>query len=591
MSQQTTSTDTRLETLRHSCAHLMAHALKRLFPKEKIELGIGPVIQHGFYYDFLMERKLTQEDFPQIEEMMRTIIKEALPITSQKFSKKEALAFYENAKEPLKVELIESFSEAEEVSFYTQGDFTDLCRGPHMQNTAHILPYFKIYQVAGAYWRGDETRPMMQRLYAFFFSTEKKLKDHLFFLEEAEKRDHRKLGKELELFLFDSLAPGSPFFLPHGAFIYNELVAFIRRLYTTYDYKEVITPQILDSELWHKSGHYAHYKENMYLTNCDKKEFAVKPMNCPCHMLMFSHGHYSYRDLPLRFADFGRLHRYERSGTLAGLTRVRTFCQDDAHIFLGVNQIQAEIKMLLEMFMRAYEHFGFNKIKINLSTRPLKKEDRAGDDTIWDLAEKALEEALKESGHPYFIKEGDGAFYGPKIDIEIADALERYHQLGTVQLDFVLPQKFDLKFTNPQGVAEQPVVIHRALLGSLERFIGVYIEHTGGAFPFWMSPVQAVIVPINSENHSSYCHDFAKKCEALGLRVKVDDRNESMNFKTREIQTKKIPFMLAVGDREIASNSFSVRKYGEKTSETKSGDDVLELFKNLDHQKILKGKE
>ncbi|MFN8370874.1 MAG: threonine--tRNA ligase [Bacteriovoracaceae bacterium] len=567
-----------LDTLRHSCSHLMAQAITRLFNGSELQLGIGPTTEDGFYYDVLTPHKFTEEDLRNIENKMKEIIKENLPIVRKVLPKKEAIAFCEHEKQYLKVELINSLPDDIEISFYTQGEFTDLCRGPHVEKTGQIPPFFKLLHTAGAYFRGDETRPMLQRIYATCFNSKDKLNEHLTFLEEAKKRDHRKLGKELGLFIFDTVAPASPFFMPKGAFIYNQLIQYIRNLYEVYNYKEVITPQILDSQLWHTSGHYEHYKENMYFTNIDKREFAVKPMNCPCHMLMFKHHQYSYRDLPLRFADFGRLHRYERSGAISGLTRVRSFCQDDSHIFLPLNEIQNEIKSLLEMFFTCYKQFGFKNVKVFLSTRPEKK---AGDDKTWDIAEESLAQALKSAGFEYTVNEGDGAFYGPKIDILVGDALNRYHQLGTIQLDFQLPDRFDLRFTNQNGEMERPVVIHRALLGSLERFMAVYIEHVAGAFPFWIAPEQVVIIPVKNDLHLSYCQDIYNQFRKAGIRAVLDDRNETLGLKTRNTQTQKIPFMLVVGDKELQNNSVSARKYGEKESKSYTIPEILQLFTEL----------
>ncbi len=572
-----------LETIRHSTAHLMAQAITRLWPDLNVQLGIGPVIDTGFYYDIDMSHTLTEEDLPKIEEMMKKIIKEGLEIKRGVFSKKEAIDYFSKKNQELKVDLINSFPEGEEISYYTQGDFLDLCRGPHVGKTSDLPMYFKLLSIAGAYWRGDSKNKMLQRVYAACYLDKQGLKDHLTFLEEAKKRDHRKLGKELDLFLFDKFAPGSPFFLPKGAFVYNALVEFIRRIYVKFNYSEVITPQILDSQLWHTSGHYENYQENMFFTDVEEREFAVKPMNCPCHMLMFSHFKYSYRELPLRFADFGRLHRNEASGSLAGLTRVRTFCQDDAHIFLPTDMIQDEILRLMDMFFICYDHFGFKNVKVNLSTRPPKK---VGDDAIWDLAEDALISALKKSGREFFIKEGDGAFYGPKIDLEIADAIHRFHQLGTIQLDFQLPMRFDLKFTNQKGEEEQPVVIHRALLGSLERFFGIYLEHVGGAYPFWLAPEQAVIVPVRNESHLEFSQKLCENLVSKGFRVRVDDRNESMGKKTRETQKAKIPYMLVIGDREMETNTVSVREYGALASNTMTFDELFEKFSELNKERI-----
>ena len=573
-----------LDTIRHSTAHLMAQAIMELYPNESVQLGIGPTIEHGFYYDIEMNKKLTDEDLKVIEEKMKEIIKRGSPVVRHEVSREEAMKLFKERGQTLKCELIRDIPDGEIISYYTQGDtFFDLCTGPHVESTRELTPWFKLLHTAGAYWRGDQTRPMLQRIYAACFSSKEELKEYLTMIEEAKKRDHRKLGKELELFIFDPVAPASPFFMPKGALVYNGLVEFMRRIYNKFGYQEVITPQVLDVDLWHTSGHYEKYKENMYFTQIDEREFALKPMNCPCHMLMFSHHRYSYRDLPLRFADFGRLHRYEKSGVVAGLTRVRTFCQDDAHIFIQFDGIQEEIKTLMKMFFVGYEHFGFKKIKIGLSTRP---EKRVGSDETWDRAEAALKAALDASGKEYFVNEGDGAFYGPKIDIQVADALGRYFQLGTIQLDFQLPDRFDLKFTNQNGEMERPVVIHRALLGSLERFIGVYLEHVGGAFPFWLSPEQAIVIPVKNELHLEAAQTLTKELQKKGFRVRVDDRNESMGLKTRQAQTGKIPFMLVLGDKEIETKSVSVRKYGEQKSDTLAQTELISLFETLDLEKV-----
>lgn len=575
-----------LDTLRHSTAHLMAQAIMELYPDDDVQLGIGPVIEQGFYYDIDMKKKLTDEDLKKIEDRMKELTKTNLPVVRHEVSREEAMKLFSERGQTLKCELIRDIPDGEVISYYTQGEkFFDLCTGPHVEKTNDLSPWFKLLHTAGAYWRGDQTRPMLQRIYAACFSSKEELREYLTMVEEAKKRDHRKLGKELELFIFDPVAPASPFFMPKGTIVYNELVEFMRRIYKRFGYQEVITPQVLDVDLWHTSGHYEKYHENMYFTQIDEREFALKPMNCPCHMLMFSHHRYSYRDLPLRFADFGRLHRYEKSGVVAGLTRVRTFCQDDAHIFLPFEGIQAEIADLMKMFFLGYEHFGFKKIKVGFSTRP---EMRVGSDETWDKAEAALKAALDASGKDYFVNEGDGAFYGPKIDIQVADALGRYHQLGTIQLDFQLPERFDLKFTNEKGELERPVVIHRALLGSLERFIGVYLEHVAGAIPFWLSPEQAVIIPVKNELHLEAATNLQKELSKKGYRVRVDDRNESMGLKTRQAQTGKIPFMLVLGDKEIETNSVSVRRYGEMKSDTLPNDGLMELFQGLQDEKLPK---
>lgn len=572
-----------LDTIRHSTAHLMAHAISRLYKEFNPQFGIGPVIENGFYYDIDMEHKIHEEELPKIEAMMLQIIDEKSPVVRKSLSREESIQYWEKKAQPLKVEVIQSIPGNEEISYYEQGEFSDLCRGPHVENTGHLPKFFKLMHTAGAYWKGDSKNKMLQRIYAASFTSKKQLDDHLTFLEEAKKRDHRKLGKDLELFLFDSIAPGSPFFMPKGTIVYNELVAFMRRIYQKYDYTEVITPMMLDSELWKTSGHYAHYKDDMYFLHVDNREFAMKPMNCPCHMLMFSHFKYSYRDLPMRFADFGRLHRFELAGSLSGLTRVRSFCQDDAHIFISLDGIQEEIKKLLEMFFLCYEHFGFSDINIGLSTRPASK---AGDDATWDIAEEALKLALDSSGQSYHINAGDGAFYGPKIDIQISDAIGRRHQLGTIQLDFQLPDRFNLKYNEKDGSEKRPVVIHRALLGSLERFIGVYLEHIAGVFPFWLSPEQAIIVPVSTDKHLDYSFKICQELKSLGLRVRVDERNETMAYKTRQIQTAKIPYMLVVGDREIETESLSVRGHGELKSNAMSVKAVKELFLKLNEEKM-----
>lgn len=572
-----------LDTIRHSTAHLMAQAVSRVYKGHNPQFGIGPVIENGFYYDIDMDVKIGDEDLAKIEQTMLAIIDEKLAITRQVMTRDESIEFWKSHNQPLKVEVVSGIPADQEISLYTQGDFTDLCRGPHVENTGHLPRFFKLLHTAGAYWKGDSNNKMLQRIYAVSFTTKKQLEDHLNFLEEAKKRDHRKLGKEQELFHFEPVAPASPFFMPKGTTVYNELVSFMRRIYVKYGYDEVITPMLLDSDLWHTSGHYAHYKENMYFSQVDKREFALKPMNCPCHMLMFKHYKYSYRDLPMRYADFGRLHRYESAGAIAGLTRVRSFCQDDAHIFISLEGIQDEIIKLMEMFFICYDHFGFKDIKIGLSTRP---ESKAGDDATWDIAENALKGALDKTGHNYHINEGDGAFYGPKIDIQIADAIGRYFQLGTIQLDFQLPDRFDLKYTNEEGKDVRPVVIHRALLGSLERFIGVYLEHIAGIFPFWLSPEQAVIVPVSTDKHLDFCRNLSKDLKDMGFRVKVDERNETMGYKTRQIQQSKVPYMIVIGDKEMENLSASIRGYGEAGSKSLTINELKDLFTRLNLERV-----
>jgi threonyl-tRNA synthetase len=567
-----------VETMRHSCAHVMAHAIRKLWPQAKF--GIGPTIENGFYYDvdFGPDMKLTPEDLPKIEKEMAKVIKANAPFVRQEHPIEAAIETFKSWGQTYKVEIIQTLASHGEtkVSTYQEGMFTDLCRGPHVK-TAGEIKAFKLMSVAGAYWRGKETNPMLTRIYGVAFETQAELDEYVHLQEEAKKRDHRKLGKELDLFSFHPEAPASPFFHPKGTIIYNRLTQYVREMYGPYEYEEIITPQILDVALWHKSGHYANYKDNMYFTEIDEREFAVKPMNCPASTFVYASQKRSYRDLPLRLADFGRLHRYEKSGVTAGLTRVRTFCQDDAHIFCTPEQIETEIKRTVNMILRTYEMFGFDDVKVYLSTRP---EKRTGSDELWDKAEGALKKVLDAMGRPYQINAGDGAFYGPKIDFNIRDALKRYHQLGTIQLDFNMPERFDLNYTTSENTPNRPVMVHRAVLGSLERFIGVFIEHCAGAFPFWLAPVQARVVPIKAD-HNDYCFGFREELRKLGYRTDVDDRNESMGLKTREAQMAKIPFTLVAGDRERDAGQFAVRRYGEKDSKVLSKAEILELFAGL----------
>ncbi len=573
-----------LDTLRHSTAHLMAQAIQEMYPNEIVKLGIGPTIENGFYYDVDLKTRIQDEDLKGIEKKMKEIIKRGDIITRFEVSREEALKMFAERGQEYKIELINDLPETETIYYYTQGEkFVDLCRGPHVKTTKELNFNFKLLHTAGAYWRGDEKRPMLQRIYAACFNSKEELKEYINFLAEAKKRDHRKLGKEQELFLFDPAAPGSPFFEPKGTIVYNELIDFMRRIYRKFDYDEVITPQVLDVNLWKTSGHYDNYSDDMFFTEDDHREMAIKPMNCPCHMLMFKHKQYSYRDLPLRLADFGRLHRNERSGTLAGLTRVRTFCQDDAHIFIDRSEIQDEITKLLDMFDIVYDHFGFKDIKIGLSTRPDKK---VGDDATWDQAESALKAALDNSKYEYRINEGDGAFYGPKIDVTISDAIGRFFQLGTVQLDFQLPDRFDLKFKNKEGHEERPVVIHRALLGSLERFFGVYLEHIAGVFPFWLAPEQIVIVPVNNEFHLEYAETIHHTLSINNVRSRVDRSNETLGKKTRTIQKSKAPYMIVIGDKEIESNSVSLRAYGSRETKEMKLTDLVTMVTELNAQRV-----
>ena len=536
--------------LRHSAAHVMAEAVLELFPEAK--LAIGPPTDNGFYYDFLVSRPFTPEDLGAIENRMEQSIRAGLPFTGRELSSEQAKKLEKD--QPFKLEIIDDLSPGEAITFYRHGNFEDLCRGSHVDSTAEIKA-FKLLSVAGAYWRGDEKRPMLQRIYGTAFESKDKLDAYVDKLEEAQRRDHRRLGTELDLFIIDPIAPASPFFLPKGTVVYHALMSYVRDLYKRHGYQEVITPQIFDTELWQRSGHYQNYHENMYVIHQDQREYAVKPMNCPAHALIYASRLHSYRDLPLRIADFGRLHRYERSGVIHGLTRVRTFSQDDAHIFCTPDQIATEVLTLIRMYRQTYSLFKFDRVRIALSLRP---ERRVGSDEMWDRAELALRSVLEETGLPFEHFPGEGAFYGPKIDFFVPDALDREWQLGTIQLDFSLPERFDLEYVDHDSSRRRPVVLHKAMVGSLERFMGVLIEHYEGAFPVWLAPVQAVVIPI-ADRHVEYARQVSQRLAQNDLRVDVDDRNERMNAKVRDAQLKKVPYMLIVGDREAQSDSVSVR--------------------------------
>ncbi len=548
----TSKTPESLELIRHSTAHLLAHAVKRLYPSARV--GIGPVIEDGFFYDFWVEKPFTPEDLPVIEAEMQKIVSEGIEVVREDLDRDAAVARFQAMGEPLKVEIVSGIPPGDLIGGYKQGDFYDLCRGPHVPSTAK-LKAFRLLTIAGAYWKGDEKNQMLSRIYGTAFHSQKELEEHLKRLEEAKARDHRKLGKELGLYSFHPEAPASPFFHPKGTQVYNELVTYIRALYFKYGYSEVITPQILDVALWKTSGHYENYAENMYFTTAEEREYAVKPMNCPGHCIMFGAQKHSYRELPIRYADFGRLHRYERSGVTHGLTRVRTFCQDDAHIYCAPEQIKAEMAAFLALLKEVYDTFGFEGMRVALSTRP---EKRLGSDEIWDTGEAALGEALVEAGIPYTLNPGEGAFYGPKIEFQILDALKRPWQLGTLQVDYMLPERFDLKYTRADGGEGRPIMLHRAILGSLERFMGILVEHTAGAFPAWLAPVQVAILPITDRAHA-FSLIAADQAKALGLRAELDLRNESLKAKIREAQLAKVPYMLVIGDREAEGGTVSVR--------------------------------
>ena len=544
-----------LYILRHSTAHLMAQAVLRRFPEAKF--GVGPPIEHGFYYDMLLSRPLTGDDLEAIEQEMKACAREDHEIVRMEKSREEALAWASERGDEFKQELIGDIAADDVISFYRQGDFTDLCVGVHVPRTSR-LEHFKLLSVAGSYWRGDEKRAPMQRIYGTAFFDKKGLKTHLEWLEEVKKRDHRKLGKDLDLFFFHQWAPASPFFQPKGARLYNRLVEFARELYVEYDYQEVVTPQIFHSDLWRTSGHYEHYKEDMFFIDAIDGEYGVKPMNCPGHMLLFGSKVRSYRELPLRIADFGRLHRYEASGAVRGLTRVRSFAQDDAHIFLDAESIGEELDRNFDMLRKMYSSLGIDFPAIALGTRP---ESAVGDPELWRRAEDILRDALEQRGEDYELREGDGAFYGPKIDFAVKDALGREWQLPTFQLDFNLPDRFDLKYSAADGSLGRPVVIHRAMLGSLERFFGVYLEHTAGNFPLWVAPVQVKVLTV-SQQVNEYAEGVAQELEGAGVLVERDFSGAKIGAKIRESTLAKIPYLLVLGGREAESNQVAVRKRG-----------------------------
>lgn len=541
-------------TLRHTASHILAQAVKRLWPEAK--LAIGPAIDKGFYYDIDMEHTLTPEDLGKIEKEMSRIVKENLPITKSVMPRQEAIEFFKSKNEDYKVELIQDLPEDAIISCYSQGDFIDLCAGPHVASTGKVKA-FKLQSIAGAYWRGDEKNKMLQRIYGTAFEKKEELDAYLHLLEEAAKRDHRKLGKELGLFVIKEEGPGFPFFLPKGMALRNELENFWREVHHDFDYEEIRTPIILNKQLWETSGHWFHYRENMYTTIIDEEEYAIKPMNCPGGILVYQNEMHSYRDFPLRYAELGLVHRHELSGALHGLFRVRAFTQDDAHVFMLPSQMQSELMKVIELFDRIYSQFGL-KYHVELSTKP---DNAMGDDAIWEAATEALRNAIEAKGIPYVINPGDGAFYGPKLDYHIEDSLGRTWQCGTIQLDMNLPERFQIEYVGEDGQKHRPIMIHRACFGSMERFIGILTEHYAGAFPTWMAPVQVKILPI-SEKHVEYAKDLAKQMHRDYVRVEVDDRSEKIGYKIRQAQMAKVPYMLVVGDKEVEEGTVNVRKHG-----------------------------
>ena len=561
-----------LAALRHTASHVMAQAIKRLYPSAK--LAIGPSIADGFYYDIDFETPITADDLEKIEAEMKKIIKEALPLERFTLPREEALALMKEKEEPYKVELIEDLPEGEEISFYKQGEFTDLCAGPHLMNTKEVGKAYKLTSIAGAYWRGNEHNKMLTRIYATAFAKKEELEAYVTMMEEAKKRDHRKLGKELGLFMMHEAGPGFPFFLPKGMVLKNTLLEYWREIHKKAGYVEISTPIILNRSLWETSGHWDHYKDNMYTTVIDDQDYAIKPMNCPGGVLVYASEPRSYRDLPLRMGELGIVHRHEKSGQLHGLMRVRCFTQDDAHIFMTPEQIKDEIKGVAQLIDSVYKLFGF-KYHVELSTRP---EDSMGSDADWEMATDGLRSALDEMGLDYVVNEGDGAFYGPKIDFHLVDAIGRTWQCGTIQLDFQLPQRFELEYIGADGEKHRPIMIHRVAFGSIERFIGILIEHFAGAFPTWLAPVQVKVLPI-SDKYMDYAEKVKAALDAENIRAEVDTRSEKIGYKIREAQKNKIPYMLVVGQKEEEEGVVSVRSRFKGDEGQASLDSFIENIK------------
>jgi threonyl-tRNA synthetase len=557
---------------RHTMSHIMAQAVIHVFGKEKVKLAIGPVIEDGFYYDFDIEGyNISEEDFPKIEEEMKKIIDQDITIIRKEISKAQAKEIFKD--QPYKLELLDDIDD-DEVSVYIQGDFIDLCRGPHLPSTGYVK-HFKLLSVSGAYWRGDEKNKMLQRIYGTAFAKKKDLDDYLNMLEEAKRRDHRKLGPQLNLFMLQpEMAPGMPFILPNGKIILNELMNYSRQVHKRYGYSEVETPQIMNIKLWHQSGHWDHYKENMFFTEKEDMPMAVKPMNCPGHILIYKNSFVSYKDLPIRMFEFGKVHRYERSGTLHGLFRVRAFTQDDAHIFCTKSQMEQEIIKVIELTNEIYSTFGFNYEAI-LSTMP---DDHMGDIETWERATQALKLALEKSQIKYKIAEGDGAFYGPKIDFHVTDSIGRKWQCTTIQLDFQMPERFEMVYANEKGEYERPVMIHRAIFGSLERFFGILIENFAGEFPTWLAPIQVSVVPV-SEKFNEKAKEFARQLEKENIRTFVNDSDSTVSYKIRNEQMKKIPYMIVFGEKEMNSNTINVRTIKGNTAENISRDLFINKIK------------
>ena len=553
------------ELMNHSCSHLMAQALMHLYPG--CLFGFGPAIEEGFYYDVdFGDRVITDKDFPAIEAEMKRLSKQGIPYRRREVSQEEALEVFKD--NPYKVEHIKELEGT--ISLYEQGDFVDLCRGPHVPDTSY-LKHFKLLSVAGAYWRGDSKNKMLTRIYATCYPSEEALKEHLEVLERRKANDHRRLGKELGLFMLSDYAPGMPFFLPKGQIVYNQLLSYWREIHARYGYSEITTPTMMSRELWETSGHWDHYKDNMYTTKVDEADYAIKPMNCPGAILVYQNAIHSYRDLPLRYGELGHVHRHEASGALNGLFRVRAFTQDDAHILLRQDQIEDEVKSIMKLFDEVYDVFGLT-YRIVLSTRP---DDYIGEIAFWDKSEQALAAACRDSGHDFQINPGDGAFYGPKLDFKLRDSMGRTWQCGTIQLDVNLPHRFGCTYIDENGEKVEPVILHRVVFGSVERFLGILIENYGGAFPTWLAPTQVEILPVNTEVHGAYAKDVERVLKEAGVRVEVDDANEKLGYRLRNAQVNKVPFTLVLGDKEAETRSVTYRVYGQKEQVTVS----LEEFK------------
>lgn len=566
-----------LDRYRHSVSHVMAQAVKRLFPETK--LGIGPAIENGFYYDFDLPETLTPELLERIEKEMEKIVGEDHAFQREDISEEEAKSLFRELGEVYKLELIQGLK-GQSISIYRDGEFVDLCRGPHLKSTGEIKA-FKLLSVAGAYWKGDEQRPMLQRIYGTAFPTRKELRGYLTALEEAKKRDHRKLGRELDLFSFHDEAPGSPFFHPRGLVLYETLIDFWRREHRKRGYQEIRTPLVLREELWHQSGHWDHYQDHMYLIRVGEEKFALRPMNCPGCILYYRERQHSYREFPLRIAELGLVHRRELTGVLRGLFRVQSFVIDDAHIFCLPGQIKDEIVRITELILYLYRKVGFADYQVEISTRPSSS---IGSDRDWELATDSLVDAMKESGIDYEINEGEGAFYGPKIDFHIKDCLRRSHQCGTIQLDFSMPERFNLEYTGDDGKKHRPVMIHRAAFGSIERFLGILLEHYGGAFPVWLAPVQALVLPISRKN-LSYAKAVQKKLEEAGLRAALDGRDEKIGYKIRQARLQKVPYLLVVGEREAEAGQVALRKRGGEQLGSLNIEECIEIIRQAIKQK------